>query len=391
MLLGVTGGIAAFKSVLLLRRLQDAGCEVRVVQSKAATRFVGEATFHALSGHPVYRSVWDLQRSEGGELHVELSRWADAIVVYPATSHFVGGLAAGLCDDLLGLTIQCFEGPVLVCPAMHHRMANNPLHMQARDRLVAAGVHILPPVEGRLASGEFGSGRLPEPDEALAALQALLGPQDLGNRSVLVSAGPTREALDPVRFLSNGSTGRMGFALAAAAARRGAAVTLVSGPCSLATPAGVERVDVVSAQEMAEAIDDRFADSDAVIMAAAVADYRPAHCADHKLKKQEGMEGIPLEPTPDILAGLGQRKKHQILIGFAMETKDLLAGARAKLEAKNLDLIAANNLAVDGAGFGGKTNVVTLLDRTGNKEELPLQSKDAVAERILDRLAALLS
>ena len=246
-------------------------------------------------------------------------------------------------------------------------------------------------MEGRLASGEFGSGRLPEPDEALAALQALLGPQDLGNRSVLVSAGPTREALDPVRFLSNGSTGRMGFALAAAAARRGAAVTLVSGPCSLATPAGVERVDVVSAQEMAEAIDDRFADSDAVIMAAAVADYRPAHCADHKLKKQEGMEGIPLEPTPDILAGLGQRKKHQILIGFAMETKDLLAGARAKLEAKNLDLIAANNLAVDGAGFGGKTNVVTLLDRTGNKEELPLQSKDAVAERILDRLAALLS
>jgi phosphopantothenoylcysteine decarboxylase/phosphopantothenate--cysteine ligase len=390
-LLGVTGGVAAFKAVLLLRRLQDAGAEVEVLMTESATRFVGEATFHALSGRPVNRSVWDLGKTPRGERHVELSRWADAMVVYPATAHSVGALASGSCDDLIQLTAFCMEGPVLMCPAMHHRMAARPQYRAAVDTLGASGVHVLPPTTGRLASGEIGEGRLPEPHEAIEALRRLLTPQDLRGRTVLVTGGPTREHIDPVRFISNPSTGKMGASLAQVAARRGAEVTFIRGPGTASAPLGVAIVDVRSAQEKAAAVQARSGGADLLVMAAAVADFRPVAPSDHKIKKG-GAEGGPLEiefeRTTDILASLVGDLRPRVVVGFAMETKGLVESARAKLEAKDLDLIVANDLTTPGAGFGTDTNVVVLLDREGGREDLPRLSKEAVASRVLDRVAA---
>jgi len=392
-LLGVCGGVAAFKSVLLLRRLQDAGFEVRVVMTDSATRFVGEATMHALSGHKVYRQVWHLEQSSSGELHVDLTAWADAIVIYPATANFAGGLSAGLADDLLKLCVSCFDGPVLICPAMHSRMANHPLHEASLQRLTAAGLSVLPCESGRLASGEVGAGRLPEPEVALEAITALLTAQDLAGRRLVVSAGPTREALDPVRFLSNHSTGRMGYALARIAARRGAEVTLVSGPTDLQVPPGVACVQVEDAAAMAAAVREHAAGADALVMAAAVADFRPAARAEHKLTKGAHAAGlqVQLQATEDILASITGEGRPQVVVGFAMETRDLLERARGKLEAKGLDLIVANDLGVPGAGFARDTNVVTLLHADGRNESLPLMSKDAVSAKVLDRVALLLS
>lgn len=390
MLLGVTGGVGAFKAVLLLRLLRKAGFEVRVVMTASARRFVGEATFHALSGAPVHSNGWALDQSEGGELHVDLTSWADAMVVYPATANFVGGLAAGLNDDLLRLVASCFAGPRLVCPAMHHRMVAQPLHQRAVATLRASGIEVLDPVEGELANGEVGLGRLPEPEAALEALRGLLGPRDLVGRRVVVTAGPTREHADPVRFLSNPSTGRMGYALARVAARRGASVTLISGPVALDPPAGVDLVRVVSAEDMATATIAAATDAHAVIMAAAVADWRPAEVAGTKQAKGEGATSLALERTPDILARLGAAKGDRCLVGFAMETGDLEAKARAKLVRKNLDLIVANDLQVPGAGFEASTNVVTLIDREGGVERLPKMDKEDVAGRVLDRIAAAL-
>ncbi len=385
--LAVTGGVAAFKAVLLLRLLQRAGYDVRVVATRSALKFVTEATFHALSHHPVVHDIW--RPSEGaGELHVELARDAAAMIVYPATSRIVGSLAAGITDDLVTLTASCMRGPVVLCPAMHTAMANWAPHKAAKERLRAAGVHVLEPVSGRLASGEIGFGRLPEPDAALAALERALAPQDLAGTHVLVSAGPTREHVDPVRFLSNPSTGKMGFAVARQAARRGATVTLVTGPVSLATPQGVTRVDVGSAAEMKAALDARFDSCALLVMTAAVADFRPADEYAHKLHKSEmgDSPAIPLERTDDILAGLAARRAHQVLVGFAMETENLVASARDKLERKGLDLIVANHLRTEGAGFGTDTNVVTLVCKDV-AEKLPTLSKDEVADVILARVA----
>ncbi|HCP44996.1 MAG TPA: bifunctional phosphopantothenoylcysteine decarboxylase/phosphopantothenate--cysteine ligase CoaBC [Deltaproteobacteria bacterium] len=393
LLLGVTGGVAAFKAVLLLRALQEEGVEVRVAMTDSATKFVGEATFQALTGQPVYRDIWDLDRSEGGELHVDLSAWADAIVVYPATLDFLVRASSGRANDLLALSVSCFDGPVLLCPAMHHRMAAQAAYEDALRRLRESGVSVLPPVSGRLASGEIGEGRLPEPADALLAIKDLLRPPDLVGRTVLVTAGPTREHLDPVRFLSNPSTGKMGYAVARAAARRGARVLVVSGPTALSPPAGVECCAVTTAAEMHTEVEARFDQADVVVMAAAVADFRPVATADHKLKKGSGNElsSVRMEPTTDILASLGQRKGHRVLVGFAMETEKLLDGAQSKLERKNLDLIVANNLTTEGAGFGVNTNVVTLLARHGEPVELPRLSKDRVAHEIIDRIVPLLA
>ena len=390
-LLGVTGCVGAFKAVLLLRLMRKAGWEVRTILTESGEGFVGEASFHALSGHPVARDTWDPQATEGGELHVDLSDWADAMVVYPATANTLGGLAAGLADDLLRLTALCFSGPILVCPAMHTRMHDNPVHRRVINELDAAGFHVLPSVEGELASGEIGRGRLPEPEVAMADLARLMGPHDLVGRSVLVSAGPTREHIDPVRFLSNPSTGRMGYALAAEAKRRGADVVLVSGPTSLIPPSGVRLVSVVSAADMAAAVHAEISDVDALIMSAAVADFRPASRAEHKTKKDAGGDAIHLVPTEDILGGLRNRGYEGILVGFAMETEQLLENARAKLKRKGLDLICANDLGVEGAGFGGSTNVVTLIGRDGAEEALPKMSKSDVAARILRRVAGFLT
>jgi phosphopantothenoylcysteine decarboxylase/phosphopantothenate--cysteine ligase len=340
----------------------------------------------------VNRSVWDLSGSRSGERHVELSAWADAMIVYPATAHSVGALAAGLCDDLIQLTAFSMRGPVLLCPAMHHRMVARAQYRSAIEQLRAAGIHILPPVTGRLASGEVGEGRLPEPEEALQELLRLLTTQDLAGKSVLVTAGPTREHLDPVRFLSNPSTGRMGFAVARMAARRGAAVTLVAGPVDLPTPLGVTRVSVGTAHEMAVAVHAQAPEVDVLVMAAAVADFRPVEPSAQKLKKADDGSAAPiaLERTTDILASLTETIRPRVVVGFAMETQDLVANARRKLEAKSLDLVVANDLGVPGAGFGTDTNVVVLLDAAGGRTDLPRCSKDAVANAVLDRVVALL-
>jgi len=389
-LLGVTGCVGAFKSILLLRLMRLAGWEVQVVMTESATQFVGKATFHALSGNPVRTDLWALEQTEGGELHVELTGWADAMVVYPATANFVGGLAASLADDLLRLTALCFDGPLVVCPAMHTRMLLNPLQVKATEALREAGITVVPPVEGMLANGEIGPGRLPEPEVAFEALRRAMTPQDLAGRRLVISAGPTRAPLDPVRFLSNPSTGKMGFAVARVAARRGADVTLVSGPVHLAAPEGVELVPAQTAAGMADAVRSAAEDADAVVMAAAVADYRPASPSGVKTAKGAGPMRVEFERTEDILAGLGAEPEGRVLVGFAMETGDLLDKARAKLQRKNLDLLVANDLNVPGAGFAVDTNVVTILHRDGRAEELPQQDKEAVASELLDRIAALL-
>jgi phosphopantothenoylcysteine decarboxylase / phosphopantothenate---cysteine ligase len=390
-LLGVTGGVAAFKSVLLLRELQRRGHTVRVILTQAATRFVGEATYHALCGEAPYVHGWDLSRTPGGELHIDLAQWADALVVYPATSNFTGRVAAGLADDLLALAFTAFDGPRLVCPAMHHAMAGQAIHQRALAALLDAGVEVLPSEVGILASGEVGAGRLPEPSTAIDAIEALLLPQDLAGRTLLVTAGPTREPVDAVRFLSNPSTGRMGYAVARIAARRGAKVTLISGPVHLETPAGVDRVDVSTAAQMATAVLAAWGATDAVVMAAAVADMTPVAQKGRKLKKAELPDALALQPTEDILAGLGATKAHQILVGFAMETGDLVANGQSKLARKNLDLLVANDLTVEGAGFATTTNVVTLLEPGVDPRPLPRMPKDDVASILLDRLVALLA
>ena len=389
-LLGVTGGVGAFKSIMLLRLLRLAGWEVQVVMTESATKFVGEVTFHALSGRPVHTDLWALERTRGGELHVEISAWADAMIVYPATANYIGGVAASLADDLLKLTTACFAGPVVICPAMHTRMVTNPLQITAAETLREVGYTIVPPIEGMLANGDVGPGRLPEPEVAMEALRKALTPQDLAGRRVVVSAGPTREALDPVRYLSNPSTGKMGYAVARVAARRGADVTLVSGPVSEAVPPGVACAQVQTAAEMATAVREASEGADVVVMAAAVADYRPAQVASAKMPKGDGPMSIELERTEDILAGLGAATAGRLLVGFAMETGDLQAKAEAKLKRKNLDLIVANDLTVPGAGFAVDTNVVSILGRDGRIEELPRLGKDEVADELLDRVAALL-
>lgn len=387
-LLGVTGGVGAFKAVLLLRELQRRGHQVRVVMTESATHFVGRVTFHALCSEAPYVEGWDFARTAGGELHIDLAHWGDALVVYPATSNFVGRVSAGIADDLLALVFTAFGGPRLVCPAMHHVMAGQPLHRRGLDALRSVGVRVLEPEVGVLASGEVGAGRLPEPATAVEAVEALLSPQDLQGRRVLVTAGPTREPVDAVRFLSNPSTGRMGYAVARVAARRGAEVTLITGPVSLDPPPGVRLVPVVTAAEMASAVKAHFDDCDVLVMTAAVADMTPAAPAPHKLKKGELPSALRLAPTEDILLGLGARKTHQRLVGFAMETGDLVARGQDKLERKGLDLLVANDLGVEGAGFATTTNVVTLLQPGRDPEPLPLMPKDEVAGVILERVAA---
>ncbi len=389
-LLGVTGSIGAYKACLLLRRMKERGLDVKVVMTEAATRMVGPPSFHALSGHPVITDLWDLERTSQGEIHIELTDWADVLVVYPCTADLMANMAVGRASDALELAALASRGPVILLPAMHHRMLANPATRANLERLRERGVTVVEPEEGPLASGEVGPGRLPEPETALEhVLEALTRPS-LAGRRVLVTAGPTREHLDPVRFLSNPSSGRMGYAVARVARRRGAQVTLISGPTSLPTPPGVERVDVTSAAGMARGVHDRFDSADVVVMSAAVADFRPVDVSEDKVAKQDAEDAVRLERTEDILAGLGQTRTHQRLVGFAMETRDLEQRAADKLQRKNLDLIVANDLNRPGAGFAHETNEVVLLGRDGAVERLPLLSKEEVAARILDRVVDLL-
>jgi phosphopantothenoylcysteine decarboxylase/phosphopantothenate--cysteine ligase len=388
LLLGVTGGIAAYKSVLLLRLLTDAGAEVQVVMTPAATRFVGPDTFAALSRRPVHSDVFE--RTDA-VLHVRLAHEADLAVVAPATANVLAKLALGLADDLLTSTLLEAACPMVLAPAMHTGMWANAATRANVETLAARGAVIVGPGTGSLAAGDEGTGRMAEPEEILEALLGALEPSDLGGRRVLVTAGPTHEPIDPVRFLGNRSTGKMGFAVAVEAARRGADVTLVTGPVALADPPGVAVVRVETSEEMGNEVFGRYGESDAVVMAAAVADWRPDAVGHTKLKKESGPPSIALQPTTDILRTLGKRKERQVLVGFAAETGgDLEAEARRKLREKNLDLIVVNEVGRPGTGFGSDTDHAAILSGAG--ADIPLRdwTKLDLAKAIVDRVVELL-
>ena len=387
--LGVSGGIAAYKAVELLRLLVSAGARVQVVMTRSAQEFVTPLTFHTLSGEPVRTSLF----GPGADPleHISLAQAVDALVIAPATANCIGKLAAGIGDDLLTTLVLAATRPILVCPAMNVKMYENPVVQENLERLRGRGLQIMAPDMGEMACGAYGSGRLPEPAAIVEALATLVSPQDLQGYQILVSAGPTHEDLDPVRFLTNRSTGKMGYAVARIARRRGASVCLVSGPSALLAPWGVDRIMVRSAQEMQQALAIRFPQADALIMSAAVSDYRPAGFAEHKIKRGGEEMLVQLTHNPDILASLGALKAGQVMVGFAAETQDMLQQAKQKLERKHLDLIVANDVSAPDSGFSVDTNQVTLLHRSGQVESLPLLSKEEVADQVLDRVAALLA
>jgi phosphopantothenoylcysteine decarboxylase/phosphopantothenate--cysteine ligase len=385
-LLGITGGIAAYKSVLLLRLLTEGGADVQVVMTPAATRFVGPATFAALSGKPVHSDVFE--RADA-VLHVRLARKADVAVVAPATANVLARLAHGLADDLLTSTLLEATCPLVVAPAMHAGMWAHAATRRNVGILLDRGAIIVGPNEGPLAAGDEGVGRMAEPEEIYrAVLQAVGHEPDLGGRRVLVTAGPTHEAIDAVRYIGNRSTGKMGFAVAIEAARRGAMVTLISGPVSLGDPLGVETVRVETAAQMANEVLDRFPAVDVVVMAAAVADFRPSRPLAGKLKKNGPPPDLSLEPTIDILATLGKRKEHQMLVGFAAETSDLEQEGRRKLAEKNLDLIVVNEVGREGTGFGSDADVAAIFARDGQDVPATSWSKPDLAQTICDRVAS---
>lgn len=387
--LGVTGCIGAYKACEVLRELQKRDVDVHVVMTAAATRFVGPLTFEALSHHPVFHDQW--APSENGEIrHVSLADDAELLLVAPATANILGKFARGIADDPLSTLYLATRAPVLVAPAMNVNMFEHPAVQENLATLRARGVGVVEPGEGYLACGWLGKGRLAEVATIVDAAMARLSPRrDLAGETVLVTAGPTVEDIDPVRFVSNRSTGTMGYRLAEAARDRGARVVLVSGPTALAPPSGVTFAGVRSAEEMRKAVAAHVADATVVVGAAAVSDYRPARRSGSKIKKSDAPVALELVRTSDILKGLGAAKGGRLLVGFAAETEDLLANARKKLETKNLDLIVANDVTAPGAGFGGGTNAVVLLRRDGTRREVPIASKREVAERILDEVVAL--
>ena len=387
--LGVTGSIAAYKAVPLLRTLLREGATVQVVMTQSATKFVTPLTFEVLSGHPVSMDVFEAHQEMK---HLSLPEQADAIVIAPATANCLAKAALGLGDDLLSTILLTAQCPLIVAPAMDGGMWTHPSVTEHVASLRARGTTVVDPEEGPLASGRLGQGRLAEESRILGAIHAALAPQRdwLGHR-LLVSAGPTQEPIDPVRFISNRSSGKMGYAIAEAAQARGALVVLVSGPTALPTPKGVEVVSVATAEEMTEALSARLVWSTAVIMAAAVTDFRPKHPAPQKIKKQgQTDQTLALERTTDILASLSAQRTTQLMVGFAAETSDLIAHAKDKLTMKGLDLIVANDVTAEGAGFGSDQNAATLIDRQGTMTELPLMPKRALADAILNRAHELL-
>ena len=389
-LLGVSGGIASYKAAWLARLLSKAGAQVDVVMTPAATEFVGPVTFEALTGRAVHTGLFDPGRALE---HIKLAREADAIIVAPATADFMARAATGQAGDLLTACLLAAECPVLLVPAMNDHMWAHPQTRRNAEHLREIGYTLLPPDEGMLAAGEgSGPGRMPEPETIFAHVGRLLETKTgLAGKRVLVTAGPTREAIDPVRFISNHSSGKMGVALAAAAWRRGATVELVAGPMAVSAPVGVEMHHVESTQDMAEAVGRRLPETDVLVMAAAPADFRPASAATSKIKKDKAPDAIALATTPDILASTkASRSRGAVIVGFALEMDDVAAHARKKLASKDLDFIVVNDATEAGAGFGVDTNRVSIIARDGSEERLPLMSKADVADAILDRVEALL-
>lgn len=386
--LGVTGSIAAYKIASLASMLVKKKADVTVIMTRNATNFINPITFESLTGNRCLVDTFD-RNFEFQVEHVSLAKQTDVFLVAPASANVIAKAAHGIADDMLTTTLLACQCPKIFAPAMNTRMYQNTIVQDNISTLKDYGMEVVTPASGYLACGDTGEGKMPEPDVLYEAVLRALTPKDLAGKKVLVTAGPTREKLDPVRYLSNHSTGKMGYAIAEAAVRRGAEVTLVSGVTALQPPVGVKIVPVISAADMAQAVKKAAPEQDIIVKAAAVADYRPAVTADEKLKKKDEEMSVALERTEDILAWLGaHRREGQILCGFSMETEHLLENSRAKLEKKNIDMIVANNLKQEGAGFGTDTNVVTLLSKEGT-EELPLLSKGEVADRLLDRLSSL--
>ena len=386
--LGVTGGIAAYKAAEIVRLLVKDGATVRVVMTRNAQEFITPLALQTLSGNPVSTETFSLtQESEIG--HIRLADTANLLLVAPATANVIAKLAHGLADDLLTTVVLATTAPVLVAPAMNVHMYAHPTVQENLRKLASLGYRLIEPAEGFLACGYEGKGRLADPEDIVEEVRAALTQKDLSAERIIVTAGPNCEPIDPVRFLSNRSTGKMGFAMARVAWRRGAEVTLVSGPTALTAPRGVHFCPVRTAREMQQAVLAHYPRATMVVSAAAVADYRPAQVAPQKLKKDAGPFVMELARNPDILAELGQQKGECLLVGFATETEDLLQNAERKLRSKNLDLIVANDVTQEGAGFAGDTNIVTLIEQSGRKEALPLMSKDEVAHAVYDRLLAL--
>jgi phosphopantothenoylcysteine decarboxylase/phosphopantothenate--cysteine ligase len=395
--LGVTGGIAAYKSAELVRRLQDEGHSVQVVMTRAAREFIAPLTFAALSGQRVITDLFSNRQGGEGDIdsaidHIAVAQRTDLLLVAPATADILAKFANGVADDFLTTIYLAVTAPVVVAPAMNVKMWEHAATQENVATLAKRGVRIVEPSEGYLACGMTGSGRLAEQEEILRAVrETLKAEQDLAGETVLVTAGPTCEDLDPVRFLTNRSSGKMGYALAAAAARRGAKVALVSGPTHLEAPEGVERIDVRSADEMQRAVQSRFRGCTIAIFAAAVADYRPAEKSSQKLKRGKEATTLRLEPNPDILADAAREKGERLVVGFAAETDHAAENARKKLTQKNADMMVANDVTAEGAGFDVETNVVTLFSRDGRDLPLPRLSKADVAQRILDEALRLRS
>ncbi|MBG9589260.1 bifunctional phosphopantothenoylcysteine decarboxylase/phosphopantothenate--cysteine ligase CoaBC [Cytobacillus firmus] len=390
-LLCVTGGIAVYKAAALTSKLTQAGAQVKVILSESAVNFVAPLTFQALSRHDVYTDTFD-EKDSKVIAHIDLADWADLILVAPATANVIGKLANGIADNMITTTLLAASSPIWIAPAMNVHMYSHPAVQKNIETLYGFGCRFIEPSEGYLACGYVGKGRLEEPEKITETISDFFKPSrlELTGRKVVITAGPTREKIDPVRYITNHSTGKMGYAIAEAAVSSGAEVVLISGPVSINAPAGLKLIKVESAEEMYQAALNEFDYADVVIKTAAVSDYRPKVASAQKMKKQPGGEVLELERTKDILFELGQKKEKQILIGFAAETEQVEEYAKGKLMKKNADMIVANNVTAEGAGFGTDTNIVTLFKKDGSSEKLPLMSKKDVAVKILEEASKLL-
>ncbi len=388
-LLGVSGSIAAYKTVDLLRRLREQGAEVRVSMTKHAAHFVSRLTLETLSGLPVL--IDDFTGGEQATIgHIEITDGLDVALIAPATANIIGKIASGIADDALTSALAALACPLVIAPAMNDRMYHNPIVQRNIMTLKEIGVRFIEPETGNLACGTTGQGRLAETERVIEELSSLFLPQDLAGRTVLVTAGPTREAIDTVRFISNPSTGKMGYAVAVAAKERGADVILVSGPSQIDPPVGMKFIPVITTEEMHDVVLNQFPQCDIVIMAAAVSDFKPSHVANHKIKKNEAPDLLKLERTPDILKELGNAASKCVLVGFAAETDDLDRNALRKMKEKNLDIVVVNDLLRRGSGFAVDTNAVTIIDRTGKRQELPTMTKAKAARIIINSVIELI-
>ncbi|WP_053956939.1 bifunctional phosphopantothenoylcysteine decarboxylase/phosphopantothenate--cysteine ligase CoaBC [Inediibacterium massiliense] len=387
---GITGGIAAYKGADVVSRLKKQGFEVFVIMTESAQEFINPLTFQSLSQNYVITDMFKEPKTWEVE-HISLAKKADLFVIVPATANAIGKIANGIADDMLTTTVMATKAPVLLAPAMNTNMYENPIVQENIKKLKDFGYYFIEPAKGRLACGDVGRGKLPEPEEIVKEASLLLkNEQDLKGKKILITAGPTKEPIDPVRYITNHSSGKMGYAISECAANRGAEVLLISGSTNLETPKGVKKIDVVTTKNMYEEVLKHFSWADVVIKSAAVADYRPAYVQENKIKKKDNDLSITLTRNPDILKELGAKKEHQILVGFAAETQNLLENANDKIKKKNLDFIVANDLTKEGAGFKSDTNIVSIIDKNGSIDHYEKMSKTELAQIILDRVKNLM-